>query len=132
MPSPLKWFSKMFMFKKGSYCLLLLFFITSGCKNESRTPENLAKMEIGKKVFTELSNPSCATCHTLADAGAGGRIGPDLDELKPAYDRVIRSVTNGVGVMPGQKETLTTEQIQAVAFYISEVTKEYTQNNLYK
>jgi len=99
------------------------FFLAAGCKNENRNPENRAKMELGRKVFTELSNPSCTTCHALSDANSTGKIGPDLDELKPGYDRVIRSVTNGVGVMPAQKETLTTEQIQAVAFYISEVTK---------
>lgn len=111
------------MVKKGNFCLLLFFFIAVGCKNENRNPENRTKMELGRKVFTELSNPSCTTCHTLADAEASGKIGPNLDELKPDYDRVISAVTHGVGVMPTQKENLTTEQIQAVAFYISEVTK---------
>ena len=33
----------------------------------------------GKVVFTS----NCATCHTLADAGATGSVGPNLDDLKP-------------------------------------------------
>lgn len=35
----------------------------------------------GKQVFTTDAQPPCATCHTLADAGASGQIGPNLDEV---------------------------------------------------
>ena len=28
----------------------------------------------------------CGTCHTLADAGTGGQVGPNLDNAKPDYD----------------------------------------------
>src|SRR5262245_16181225 len=31
----------------------------------------------------ELFSQKCATCHTLADANAVGRVGPDLDVLAP-------------------------------------------------
>jgi len=37
--------------------------------------------QAGKAVFT---NNGCASCHTLAAAGATGKVGPDLDKL-PAY-----------------------------------------------
>ena len=33
----------------------------------------------GKQIFTQ----SCGTCHTLADAGTNGQVGPNLDQLKP-------------------------------------------------
>ncbi|MDX6515018.1 MAG: hypothetical protein QOH73_684 [Gaiellaceae bacterium] len=35
----------------------------------------------GKTLFTKGENgkPACASCHTLADAGATGKVGPDLD-----------------------------------------------------
>ena len=36
---------------------------------------------VGKEVF---ESAGCATCHTLADAGASGSVGPNLDEAKPA------------------------------------------------
>jgi mono/diheme cytochrome c family protein len=79
-----------------------------------------ATLALGKKVFLETSTPQCALCHTLADAGATGEIGPILDELKPTVDRVRTAVTNGIGPMP-PNEGLTKEQIEAVAVYVSTV-----------
>lgn len=81
--------------------------------------DNTAK---GKQVFTQEAQPSCSICHTLADAGATGAIGPDLDELKPSLAQVINAVTGGVGIMPAFEESLTEEQIQAVADYVTSVT----------
>lgn len=81
--------------------------------------EGAAKLELGKRVFTTESEPSCAICHALADAGAAGALGPNLDELKPAEDRVRAAVVGGVGVMPAFAETLSEEQIDAVAHYVA-------------
>jgi cbb3-type cytochrome c oxidase subunit III len=64
---------------------------------------------------------NCASCHTLAAAGATGTVGPDLDQLKPALAVVIKQVTNGGSIMPAFKGTLTVAQIQAVAKYVSSV-----------
>jgi mono/diheme cytochrome c family protein len=79
-----------------------------------------ATLALGKKVFLEISKPPCGLCHTLADAGATGQIGPILDELKPTADRVRTAVTNGIGPMP-PNEGLTKEQVEAVALYVSAV-----------
>lgn len=76
----------------------------------------------GKQVFTQEAQPSCIICHTLADAGSAGTIGPDLDDLKPSREQVINAVTSGVGVMPAFNESLSSEQIQAVANYIATIT----------
>ena len=72
----------------------------------------------GKAVFTSAG---CVTCHTLADAGATGTVGPNLDNAKPAADRVVMRVTNGQGVMPPFKDQLTEQQIKDVAAYVSSV-----------
>lgn len=79
-----------------------------------------AALALGKKVFLELSSPQCALCHTLADAGATGQVGPVLDDLKPSADRVRAAVLNGIGLMP-PNEALTKEQVEAVALYVSTV-----------
>ncbi len=79
-----------------------------------------AAMALGKKVFLEISSPQCALCHTLADAGASGAVGPVLDELKPTADRVRTAVTKGIGPMPANT-ILTREQVEAVAIYVSTV-----------
>jgi cbb3-type cytochrome c oxidase subunit III len=71
----------------------------------------------GKDIF--LAN--CGSCHTLADAGTSGTIGPNLDQLKPPQSIVQRQVINGGGAMPAFKGQLTPAQITAVAKYVSSV-----------
>ena len=45
----------------------------------------------------------------------------NLDQLKPAKERVARQVTNGGAIMPPFKDKLSAAQIQAVAAYVSSV-----------
>jgi cytochrome c6 len=71
----------------------------------------------GKIVFTT----NCGSCHTLSDAGTTGTVGPNLDDLKPSYDRAVKQVTNGGSVMPPFGGTLTEQQIADVAAYVSAV-----------
>jgi cytochrome c6 len=72
----------------------------------------------GKQVF---ETAGCTSCHTLADAGATGKVGPNLDQAKPPASLVVDRVTNGKGVMPSFKGQLTETQIQDVAAYVSSV-----------
>jgi cbb3-type cytochrome c oxidase subunit III len=71
----------------------------------------------GKDIFTA----NCGSCHTLADAGTSGNVGPNLDQLKPAESIVEHQVINGGGAMPAFKGQLTPAQITAVAKYVSSV-----------
>ncbi len=71
----------------------------------------------GKDIFVA----NCGSCHTLADAGTSGKIGPNLDQLKRGLARVRRQVINGGAVMPAFKGKLTPAQIEAVAKYVSSV-----------
>ena len=73
--------------------------------------------EMGKIIFLEQGN--CAACHTLADAKSNGEIGPNLNLIKPDITRIISAVTNGIGVMPPYEGVLSTEEIEAVAHYVS-------------
>ena len=70
----------------------------------------------GKQVF---ASAGCGSCHTLKAAGAPGTVGPNLDAAKPAESLVETQVTNGGGVMPAFKNTLTPAQIKAVAQFVS-------------
>jgi cbb3-type cytochrome c oxidase subunit III len=69
----------------------------------------------GKEIFQK----KCASCHTLQDAGATGTIGPNLDQLMPAFAVAQKQVTNGGRVMPAFKGVLTNAQIDAVAKYVA-------------
>ena len=76
------------------------------------------KFDLGKDIFLNAGN--CGACHSLKDANAVGNIGPNLNEIKPDIGRVVSSVTNGIGVMPSFVEILSEEEINAVAYYVSE------------
>ena len=70
----------------------------------------------GEKLFSD----NCANCHTLAAAGAQGKVGPNLDQLRPGPDLVTTQVTNGGGGMPAFKGKLSDDQIKQIADYVSE------------
>jgi mono/diheme cytochrome c family protein len=70
----------------------------------------------GKQVFVSAS---CGGCHTLKAAGSTGTVGPDLDRVRPPRALVVDRVTNGKGKMPSFKSTLSAQQIQDVADFVS-------------
>jgi cytochrome c6 len=92
---------------------------TPGNGEESPPPAGGAgEAAAGKDVF---ESAGCATCHTLADAGSSGTVGPDLDASKPPAELVVDRVTNGKGAMPSFADQLSEEQIADVAAYVSSV-----------
>lgn len=82
-----------------------------------------------------LFGQSCAQCHTLAAANAVGKVGPNLDQLKPPASLVLNTINNGClqsppsgstsesclgqGVMPAQ--LLSGKDAQAVASFVGRV-----------
>jgi mono/diheme cytochrome c family protein len=69
----------------------------------------------GKAIFTQ----SCASCHTLADAGASGSVGPNLDATKLDQAAIAAQIKKGGGGMPSFGGTLAAKQIDAVAVYVA-------------
>lgn len=76
---------------------------------------------LGKEIF--LNNGTCASCHSLKDAGTNANIGPNLNEIRPDLNRVIIAVTNGIGVMPSFEGILTIDEINSVAHYVYTATE---------
>ena len=74
----------------------------------------------GEAVF---ASAGCGGCHTLAAAGSGGTIGPNLDDASPSHDKVVERVTEGKGAMPSFADQLSEQQIQDVAAYVSQSTE---------
>jgi cytochrome c553 len=72
----------------------------------------------GKTVF---ASAGCGSCHTLADAGTSGSVGPNLDDAQPDNAEVVEKVTNGSGVMPSFQDQLSEQEIQDVAAYVVSV-----------
>ena len=89
-----------------------------GAEKPPPTPQQAATVAAdGKTVFTG----SCGSCHTLADAGTSGTVGPNLDDLKPNEATVRRQDLNGGGGMPAFKSILSAQQIDAIAKYVASV-----------
>ena len=100
------------MKKNNFYFLVVIIFI-----NFFLLPVQSDDMfDLGKDVF--LNKGVCSTCHMLADAGLGGQIGPNLNEIRPDKMTVMNTVTNGIGVMPAYEDQLTPKEIEAVAHYV--------------
>lgn len=78
-----------------------------------------AEESAGRTLFTQTADPSCASCHTLADAGAAGTVGPDLDEAKPSKEKVLSALRQGPGAMPIYTDTLDPADAEALAEYVS-------------
>jgi cytochrome c oxidase subunit II len=87
----------------------------------------------GKAVFT---NNACATCHTFGPAGAKGKIGPDLDNLrqeaqragKPLEQFIRQSIVDPTayvepgypnGIMPQSFGSLPKSQLDALVTYLA-------------
>ena len=92
---------------------------TTETETTETTPAGEGDPAAGKEVF--LGAPACGGCHTLADAGATGAVGPNLDEAQPSAELVVDRVTNGQGGMPSFSSTLSEQQIADVAAYVSSV-----------
>jgi cbb3-type cytochrome c oxidase subunit III len=100
---------------KGADADAVAAYVASVAANPSAAPAKNATS--GKDIF--MAN--CGSCHTLADAGTSGNVGPNLDQLKPPENIVQHQVINGGGAMPAFKGQLTPAQITAVAKYVSSV-----------
>ena len=100
---------------KGADADAVAAYVASVAANPSAAPAKNATS--GKDIFVA----NCGSCHTLADAGTNGNVGPNLDQLKPAENIVEHQVINGGGAMPAFKGQLTPAQITAVAKYVSSV-----------
>ena len=83
----------------------------------------VAEVAGNPKAKVSLPSAGCGGCHTLADAGTSGTIGPNLDQLKPTMQRAVTQITNGGGGMPPFKGQLTPQQIQALAQYVVKSTQ---------
>ena len=71
----------------------------------------------GRSVFAQ----KCSTCHTLAASNAVGRVGPNLDNLRPPKGLVLDAIKNGRARGQGQMPAglIDGSDAQDVAAYIA-------------
>ena len=73
---------------------LPVIFLT-GNHAKASAQVNGVKLTAAEKHGRELFGQVCGTCHTLAEASANGKVGPNLDMLKPPYSLVLNTINNG-------------------------------------
>src|SRR6266550_503233 len=103
-------------FALALFCVAL---VASGCgsKKSASSPKGVqGSGSPGAKVFADAG---CSGCHTMAAANATGKVGPNLDELRPNQQRVEKQVRSGGNGMPSFASKLSAAQIKAVAGFVA-------------
>ncbi|HMJ00599.1 MAG TPA: cytochrome c [Gaiellaceae bacterium] len=103
-------------FALALFCVALL---ASGCgsKKSASSPKGVqGSGSPGAKVFADAG---CGSCHTMATAGATGKVGPNLDELRPNQQRVELQVKKGGNGMPSFASKLSPNEIKEVAGFVA-------------
>ena len=93
-------------------------------RGEGEANSSEEKVESAEEDEKELFATNCGSCHTLAQAGTDGVVGPNLDDLlgmgtpEANKDRVLAAIEEGVGGrMPAG--ILAGEQADRVADFVS-------------
>jgi mono/diheme cytochrome c family protein len=71
-----------------------LAFLTGNHANASSQIGGI-KLTAAEKRGRELFGEHCGVCHTLAAANAVGKVGPNLDVLRPTEGLVLNTINNG-------------------------------------
>jgi mono/diheme cytochrome c family protein len=71
-----------------------LALLTGNHSNASAQVGGL-KLTRAEKQGRVLFGEHCGVCHTLAAANAVGKVGPNLDQLQPPAELVLRTIVNG-------------------------------------
>lgn len=76
-----------------------------------------------EKKGQQIFGVRCNECHTLAAANTAGRVGPNLDQLRPPASLVLDAVSNGrkrgIGTMPAK--IVQGEDAKDVAAFVAKV-----------
>jgi mono/diheme cytochrome c family protein len=78
----------------GFGLVLPLLFLTGNHANANKQVGGI-KLTRAEKSGRELFGQKCAFCHTLAAANATGKVGPNLDTLRPSEQVVLNTIING-------------------------------------
>ena len=112
---------------------LPLLMLTGNHHNASAQVGGI-RLTANERTGRELFGQHCGVCHTLAAANAVGKVGPNLDVLKPAQSTVLNTINNGClpnppkgsneaclgqGVMPAA--VVQGEEAQDVAAFVAKV-----------
>jgi hypothetical protein len=91
----------------GFGVVIPLLFLTGNHANASKQIGGI-KLTQAEKSGRELFGHSCGFCHTLAAANTTGKVGPNLDEIRPSEQLVLNTILNGCLQNPASNATAQT------------------------
>jgi cytochrome c oxidase subunit 2 len=106
-----------------------------GAPAGGQTPADAVAKQIFMNGDTKTNATACGGCHTLAEAGTNGQVGPNLDKVLKGKDAAFiqqsildpnAEIAPGFSkdiMPPNYKETLSAAQIKALVDYLGKVTK---------
>lgn len=82
-----------FVFVAFGVAIPLIFILGNRANSDAQVGgiRLTASEQVGRELFAE----HCAVCHTLSADNAVGKVGPNLDELKPPEAIVLSTIANG-------------------------------------
>jgi hypothetical protein len=75
--------------------VVLPFAMLSGNRASANNQIGGIRLTAADKRGRELFGEHCGVCHTLAGANAVGKVGPNLDILRPPSELVMSTIANG-------------------------------------
>jgi mono/diheme cytochrome c family protein len=112
--------------------VLVVGVVAAGCGGDEATGLDGANKGKGKELFVSGAdgNATCGSCHTLADAGTAGTVGPNLDQAfgyackqgfaeDTVYSVVLGQIDLAQGEMPA--DLVTGQDAVDVAAYVASV-----------
>ena len=82
------------VFYVGFGVVIPLAFLT-GNHAKASSQVGGVKLNAAEKNGRQLFGQNCGVCHTLAASNSVGKVGPNLDTLKPPYGLVLNTINNG-------------------------------------
>jgi cytochrome c6 len=98
--------------------LVVIAIALTSCTQNAATPGD----PVAGEALVEDVTPGCGLCHTLEGADFVGMSAPNLDDLRPGYQRVYDAIRQGPGLMPSYRGVLSERQMHDLAAYISRET----------
>jgi mono/diheme cytochrome c family protein len=75
--------------------IVVPFAVLAGNKANASEQIGGTQLTAAEKRGRVLFGAHCGVCHTLTAANANGKVGPNLDTLKPPASLVLRTINNG-------------------------------------
>ncbi len=77
------------------FAVVIPVVISIGNRDRNSAKIGTVALSQGERQGRQLFGEHCSVCHTLAAANAAGKVGPNLDILRPSESIILRTLAHG-------------------------------------